>query len=193
MIKSIPDFKAVLSRCQISVRHSLSLGTALVAILLSMPALATQLADGRMVFDHAPRLVRTASTLHALYTPTIYQFTLTIPENAGASLKAVTITQTTKLELAKFNMARTTAFLGDSFAGGLAVPLASIGGAMPADSSAVTITFDQPIAPGKTVTISLEGKPNLLVKGAHLFGITAYPEGENSPGVFLGYGRVQVY
>ncbi len=164
-----------------------------VPIVLVSPARTVELPDGRSAFDHAPLLVRTATSFHEADTPSIYQFTLKVPENAGASLKAVRIVQDPEANTVHFDMGRIQAFRGDSFAGGPAVSLANIGGEQPANSNEVTVVFDQPIPPGETVTVSLHTNRNPRAGGIYLFGVTAFPTGENSPGLFLGYGRVNLY
>jgi hypothetical protein len=87
---------------------------------------------------------------------------------------------------------QSSAFIGNSFAGGPAVSLASIGGEQPSDSNEVTLVFDPPISPGKTVTVALKAARNPLPGGIYLFGVTAFPPGENSSGLFLGYGRLHL-
>ena len=171
---------------------ALTVGLAL-PITLAVPARTTQLTDGRTAFDHAPRLVRTASSFHEADAPSTYQFTLMVPANAGASLQAVRIVQDPNPTLVNFDMGRTHAFRGNSFAGGPAVSLANVGGEKPTDSNEVMVVFDPPIAPGETVTVSLETDRNPRAAGAYHFGVTAFPTGENSPGLFLGYGRVELF
>jgi hypothetical protein len=172
---------------------ALTLGVLIPGVLLAFPVIATQLSDGRTVFDRAPRLVRAANDVQATDTAATYQFTLYVPEDAGASLQAVRIMQVRNPATVNFEVSRSRAFLGDSFAGGPIVPLANVGGNLPENREEVTIVFNQPIAPGQTVTVSLETSRNPSRGGTYLFGITALPVGENSPGLFLGHGRVQLY
>jgi hypothetical protein len=171
---------------------ALSVGLVL-PIALANPARTAQLTDGRSAFDHAPHLVRAASSFHQADAPSTYQFTLTVPVNAGASLQAVRIVQEPNAGIVMFDMSRVHAFRGDSFAGGTAVSLANIGGEKPADANEVMVVFDPPIPPGETVTVSLETDRNPRAAGAYLFGVTAFPTGEHSPGLFLGYGRVDLF
>ncbi len=58
---------------------------------------------------------------------------------------------------------------------------------------AIRIAFDPPIAPGQTVTVSLQADRNPLQGGVYLFGVTAFPMGESNSGLFLGYGRVNIF
>jgi hypothetical protein len=68
-----------------------------------------------------------------------------------------------------------------------------IGGEKPANANQVTIAFDPPIAPGQTVTVSLQAHRNPQQGGVYLFGVTAFPMGERNSGLFLGCGRVNIF
>jgi hypothetical protein len=173
---------------------ALAMGMVIPGSILALSANAEQFPGGQSFFDHAPRLVRTAASFHSVNTPSTYQFTVKVPEDAGANLQALKIAQDQETYNVSFDPNQSTAFLGNSFAGGPKVPLASIGGEMPAGSDAVTVVFDPPIAPGQTVTVSLQANRNPQDGGVYLFGVTAFPEGEsNRGGLFLGYGQVNVY
>lgn len=173
--------------------HAIALCVALPGFSLALPANAEQLNQGSTFFNRAPRLVRTAASSLATLTPATYQFTLEVPANAGAPLQAVKIIPEQNFRTAALDNAQVTAFLGNSFSGGPQLPLASIGGETPSDANEVTVVFNPPIAPGQTVTVSVPAERNPDDAGVYLFGVTAYPEGNNSPGLFLGYGRVDIY
>lgn len=85
------------------------------------------------------------------------------------------------------------AFLGDRFAAGSKIRLASVDGEQAANPSEVTIVFDQPVQPGSKVTVALAAQQNPGGGGIYEFGVTAYPAGENGLGQFLGYGRINFY
>jgi hypothetical protein len=144
-------------------------------------------------FSHPPQLIRAAATQTGVYSPSTYEFTLTIPQNAGQPLKAVTIAQVENLETVKFDVSDSKAFLGERLTASSKVPLASIGGSQPTKAGEVTIVFDQPVQPGSTVTVTLAAEQNPSGSNVYLFGVTAYPVGENSLGQFLGYGRIDFY
>ena len=148
-----------------------------------------QTAYERTAFDKAPRLIRSAASSNTANAPASYHFTVTVPENAGESLEAVKIVQQPGVQNIEFNMNRSQAFIGDSFSGGPNVSLASTGG-LPTTEGEATVVFDPPIPPGSTVTVSLRAKENPRFGGVYLFAVTAYPEGNNSDGQFLGYGRL---
>ncbi len=129
----------------------------------------------------------TTSAIPATYVGgATYEFTITVPQDAGASLQAVTIRQEPGLGTVAFNPNESRAIA----ANGANIPLASIGGASETDT---TIAFEQPIQPGETVTVTLKADRTPTLEGVYLYGITAYPVGDQSNGLFLGYGRVQIY
>lgn len=178
-------FKArarLVSLCVISV---VTLG------LMPFTARAGQV-GGRGYFDHSPRLIRSATSNITAHTPATYEFTITVPQDAGAALQTVKVVQEQNLDHIHFDTTNSSAFLGDSFAGGRAIPLAAIGGEMPKDASEAIVTFNPPIHPGQTVTVALDATANPWLGGVYLFGVTAYPEGDQSSGLFLGFGRIQL-
>jgi len=77
-----------------------------------------------------------------------------------------------------------------AIANGAIVPISAIGGAT---DDSLTIAFEQPIQPGSAVTISLLVDRNPGLGGIYLFGVTAYPVGDSTNGLFLGYGRVTLF
>lgn len=152
-----------------------------------------KLSNGQTYFSAAPRLIRSATSQKTAYTPSTYEFTLSVPVDAGQPLKAITIAQAENVETIQFDVPNSKAFAGDHYAAGPVIPLASIGGSQPVNSKAVTIVFDQPVQPGSTVTVALEAKANPSFSGIYEFGVTAFPEGENGTGLFLGFGRLSFY
>ncbi|MBW4445225.1 MAG: DUF2808 domain-containing protein [Plectolyngbya sp. WJT66-NPBG17] len=148
---------------------------------------------GQTFFSHPPQLIRSASSQLGGYIPSTYEFTLTVPKDAGQALKAVSIAQDKSPELVKFDISSSRAFFGQRFAGGPEIRLASIGGEQPSKPGEATIVFDQPVQPGSTVTVALAVQRNPIWSGIYLFGVTVYPAGENGLSQFLGYGRISLY
>lgn len=148
---------------------------------------------GQTFFSHPPHLDRAAAFPNTGYVASTYEFTLTIPEDAGQPLKAVTIVQATNVETVEFDVIHSRAFIGKGRAMGSEIQLASIGGDQPSNPGEATIVFGQPVQPGTTITIALAARRNPIWNGVYLFGVTAYPDGENSLGQFLGYGRLSFY
>lgn len=179
-----------------SKKNLLVAGSLALAILLPSSfssANAFDLGDGRKVFSRSPILTRSATSFSGANTPATYQFTIKVPEDADEALKAVTISPKARAKNINFDVSDSQAFIGDSFAGGTELSLANIGGSQMNDSNEVTVVFDEPIEPGNTVTVSLEAQRNPSQGGVYLFSVTAFPEGENSPGLYLGSGRINVY
>lgn len=144
-------------------------------------------------FSHPPRLVRATSSQLAASTPSTYEFTLNVPADAGRPLKAVTIAQATNVETVQFDVSQSSAFVGERYAAGAAIPLASVGGEQPTNAGEVTLVFEQPVQPGTTVTVAIPVTTNPSWGGVYEFGVTAYPVGEGNRGQFLGYGRINLY
>ena len=164
-----------------------TLGILLPTTFLS--ANAIDLGDGRTSFEKSPRLIRTAASRSSVNSPSTYQFTIEVPKDAGEALNAITISPKGNADKINFDVSSSEAFVGDSFAGGTNLSLANIGGSQIDDSNEVTVVFDRPVQPGNTITVSLKTNKNPRVPGVYLFGVTAFPEGENSPGLYLGSGR----
>jgi hypothetical protein len=70
--------------------------------------------------------------------------------------------------------------------------LASVGGDDLVPGEAI-VQFDPPVAPGTTVRVSIPAIANPQSGGTYLFGVTAFPAGENSSGQFLGYSQIRFY
>lgn len=170
----------------------LTLGILLPVSLLTAPSQAVELGEGERAFEKGPRLIRTAATSNSSNSSTAkYQFTIKVPEDAGEALKAVRIQQK-GFDSVEFKHAKSSAFKGDSLAGGSNLSLAAIGG-NDFESGEATIVFDPPVEPGNTVTVSLKPKRNPFSGGVYQFGVTAFPTGENSRGLYLGSGRIRIY
>ncbi|MGG6263043.1 DUF2808 domain-containing protein [Leptolyngbya sp. AN03gr2] len=163
-----------------------------MAQTLDNPMSQAPMNNGRAYFSHPPRLVRAYTSQPQAYVPSTYEFTLTVPANAGQPLKAVRIAQEQNLRTVKFDVGRSKAFAGGRFAAGAEIPLASVGGGKSTPGEA-TIVFDQPVQPGSTVTVALEAKANPDFGGIYEFGVTVFPAGEDSLGQFLGFGRLSFY
>lgn len=171
-----------------------SMGAAtLAASMLSFVAIpAIAVPEGQSTFISSPRLIRAATSHTGAGSSSTYQFTLSVPKDAGAPIKAVKVVQQSGSENIIFDVSESHAFHGDSFAGGTEVAITSIGGEKPSKPSEVVIEFDRPVTPGSTVTVALKVKRNPTLVGVYSLGVTAYPPGENSQGLFLGDRDLQI-
>jgi Protein of unknown function (DUF2808) len=84
---------------------------------------------------------------------------------------------------------RRPAFPTEPFGNGDGVPPAG----SDRKTQTVSLIFDPPISPGRTITIGLKPWQNPTVEGVYLFGVTAFPAGEKAHSQFLGFGRLQFY
>ncbi len=184
MVYKVTDFKL---RFIASRLGAIALGVLVPSSLVVTSANAGQL-GGQSYFDHAPRLTGTAASFAEAYTPSNYEFTVRVPEDAGASLQAIKLVQEKNIETLPLNVGQSYASLGD---GGAAVSLAAIGGeTIPGEA---TFVFNPPIVPGQTVTVSLKVERNPALGGVYQYGVTAYPSGNSNSGLFLGIGRFNLY
>ena len=175
-------------------RFALSIGTVFLAAggVIAAPAQAVQLSDGTVFFTAPPRFVGASSTDNSVYAWSVtYYFTLNHLENAGEPLQRITIVQDEGTDTVRFSPREIEAFEGTRNRLGPKLSL----GEVTADhkSRTVTVNFNPPLPPGKTVTIALSPDRNPLSGGVYLFGVTAFPPGEKTHGQFLGFGRLHFY
>ena len=176
-------------------RHRSRLTTALMLSvgmvgLVGSLAQAVQLADGKTYFVQPPRFEgATATQKTAYFWGSTYYFTLTVPENAGESLQKVMITPDVAPDRARFDVTQTEAVVKtrDREA---RIALKDV--TQDPKTHAIIVTFDQAVAPGGVVRIGLYATRNPDIGGVYLYGVTAYPTGEQPYGQFLGYGRIQI-
>ncbi len=169
---------------------TLMLGMGLSTSLSGLPASALRIGGDQTVFEKAPRLIKAGASQTAAGASSSYQFTIEVPQDAGEALQAVKITQKPNLEQIDFERNLTRAYLGDLFADAPSLSVTSIGGREPTDSNEVLVVFERPVQPGNKVTVSLKATKNPQFGGVYLFGITAFPVGEKSPGLYLGSARL---
>ena len=164
-----------------------ALGT-IVPFSLSTPAV--QLADGTVWFVRPPRLLNAWNSRNEIRAwSATYYFTLELPENAGESLKQVTIVQKPSPDRIEFDLADSQVFMGER--PNLGAPLAITATTDNPDS--ITLTLREPVAPGQKVTIALKPLENPDSPGTYLFGVTAFPDGQQAQGSFMGFGRLHFY
>jgi len=188
------------------MRPRVLLGAAIASITLIESCLlsqsrAIQLRDGTVYFAQPPRLVDTATTYNETYVwGATYYFTISLPENAGEGLQRLTINQHEGVDNIRFDLNDSFAFEGKRSSRGQRIGLKDVVGDVSGQTVSrlsktrtVTLTFDPPVSPGKTITIALKPWQNPRISGVYLFGVTAFPTGEKSHGQFLGYGRLHFY
>ncbi|MDX2216508.1 MAG: DUF2808 domain-containing protein [Oculatellaceae cyanobacterium bins.114] len=100
-------------------------------------------------------------------------------------LQAIRITQRNEQEAIVFRSDETRIFAGNPTT---EIPQANIGGTE--NTNDLLVVLHHPVQPGQTVTLHLKPEQNPAQEGIYLLGVTVYPSGENSPGLFLGYSRL---
>jgi len=159
---------------------------------MAQSAQAVHLADGTVYFNSPPELLTVTTTFKEVNVwGATYYFTFNVPENAGEPLQRVTITQKEGTEDIQFDLKDSRAFIGTARDKGRQLTLGSV--TRERKTSTISVTFDPPVLPGKTVTVGLRPERNPRFSGVYLFGITAFPAGEKAHGQFLGFGRLQFY
>lgn len=179
------------------MRISAILGTTL-AVFASIsgasrsPAGAIRFADGRVSFEKAPDLVSATTTFKDVNVwGATYFFTISLPPNAGEPLQQVIINQIEGSEDIRFDLDETYAVEGTGWHDGNKLPLGKV--TRDKEKHAISVTFNPPVPPGKTLTIALRPVRNPFFDGVYLFGVTAFPSGEKPYGIYLGVGRLHFY
>ncbi|MGA7937155.1 MAG: DUF2808 domain-containing protein [Kovacikia sp.] len=162
-----------------------------VSLLGNFSAQAVKLSDGSIAFAQPPRLVGATATQKTAYAwGSTYYFTLNLLADAGEPLQKVIISPEPNVDYARFDLRDTVAFEGDRDRSEARLPIQAA--TIDPKTKAITITFDPPINPGKTLTVALYANRNPSTGGVYLYGVTAFPAGEKSYGQFLGYGRIHI-
>ena len=151
---------------------------------------AVQLADGTVAFAKPPQLLDAITTFRAVRARgSKYYFTLSLPETADEPLQKITVNLRQGADKIDYRLDKTIAAVGK--ARNRTEEIAVESTTYDVETETVTITFARPIAPGTTFTVGLRPKQNPDFGGTYLFGITAFPAGEKSRGIYLGAARLQ--
>ncbi|MBW4468950.1 MAG: DUF2808 domain-containing protein [Stenomitos rutilans HA7619-LM2] len=176
-------------RSRLAAVIALSLGA---VGFVGVSAQAVKLANGTTAFVQPPRLDGAIATQKtARFLGSTYYFTLTLPATAGEPLQKVVISPQEAPDRVYFDVNQTEAFEGTAEREGTKIPLQTV--TQDAKTQAITVMFDPAVAAGKTLTIGLRADRNPDIGGTYLYGVTAFPPGEQAYGQFLGYGRIQIY
>lgn len=192
MSQIFTNFKLLLTKTNLVVGSAL-----LLTIFLPQSntlTMAGELSNGQTAFEGSLRLINTyANFTKRGNSLAKYYFTLEISEDAGEPLKAIKIEQRKYFaDIVEFKTEESSAFIGDRFARGEKLSLAAVETNAELGEGEVTVIFGQPVSPGNTVTVVVKPKRNPRTGGVYLFGLTAYPEGEDSLGKYLGSGRLHI-
>lgn len=170
----------------------LTLVTIAIGGVATQATQAVQLRDGTVYFTQPPELVTATNTLKGVNEwGATYYFTLNLPQNAGEPLQRVIINQHEGTSDIRFDLEDSRAFEGTRDRQGTRLTLGEV--TRNKETKTVSLTFNPPVPPGKTITIGLGPVKNPMFSGIYLFGVTAFPQGEKSHGQFLGFGRLHFY
>lgn len=170
----------------------LTLVTIAVGGVATQATQAVQLRDGTVYFTQPPELVTATNTFKGVNEwGATYYFTLDLPQNAGEPLQKVTINQHEGTSDIRFDLEDSRAFEGTRDRQGTRLTLGEV--TRDKETQTVSLTFNPPVPPGKTITIGLRPVKNPMFSGVYLFGVTAFPQGQKSHGQFLGFGRLHFY
>jgi Protein of unknown function (DUF2808) len=153
---------------------------------------AGQFPKGGTFFEKSPTLVNFSATFQSVRVwGAKYYLTINLPPDLGEPLEKVTIQQQPNIQTIAFLVEQTFAFLGTRNRQGEKLTLQST--TFDPKTNTITVIFDPPVPPGTNVTIGLKPVRNPDYGGIYQFGITAYPPGEISLGLYLGVGRLGIY
>ncbi len=143
-----------------------------------------------IAFVGIPRLIESTTTQKQAKTPSTYYFTINIPENAGISLQKIQFTQTNGSDFLGKDIYKISGFEETRKNRGSEVPVSLVENNR--DTRTIIVSLDQPISPGKTITIALHTHRN-PIDGVYQLRVTGFPNGENVREASLGIARFHIY
>ena len=142
-------------------------------------------------FQQSPRFLDVAATDDTVgVTGSAYYFTIALPPEAGGSLQKIVIQQREGQNSIRYKE-DVRAFLGTAQQPSEDLTLRSL--AIDPTENTITIEFDSPIPPGETFTVKLRPVRNPQYDGVYAFGVTAFPAGDPSRGLYLGSKRLDFH
>ncbi len=175
------------------IKQLFTISTILLTTFIPVSALALKTNHGQTIFKVSPKILDISTTSTKVRSPIVkYHLILEIPANAGEPLQAIKIKQRKNSpDDIIFDQNQTRAFLGNSHQQELTLsPTAMKEKEM--SPGEITVIFAQPLPPGNLVTIELKPKNNPRFSGTYQLGVTAYPQGENPQGLYLGSRRINI-
>lgn len=142
-------------------------------------------------FVGIPRLIDSTTTQKYVSTPSTYYFTIQVPEDAGNSLKTIQFTQTSGSDFLGKGIHKTSGFEETRENRGSDLSLSLVENNE--DNRTMIVSLDQPVPPGKTITIALRTRRNPSGSGVYQLRVTGFPEGENAREASLGLARFNIY
>ncbi len=160
--------------------------------LFLVSANAVTAPNGTVSFEKSPRLITAHSTFTGVRVRgAIYYFDIELPEDVGEPLQQIVISQRQGQEDIKFRLDKTVAYVGTHRKKKARLNIAAV--TQDTTNQAIKIVFDVPISPGTNFTVGIKPKRNPFWSGVYLFGVTAFPAGDKTNGLYLGVGRFHFY
>lgn len=164
----------------------------LVNKLIVVSANAVTAPNGIVSFNKSPRLIDAYTTYSGIrIRGATYYFDFELPEDAGEPLQQIVISQRQGQDEVKFKLDKTVAYVGTHRNKQQQLNIAST--IQNQNTKEIEIILDSPIPPGTTFTVGIKPRKNPIYDGVYLFGVTAFPAGEQSNGLYLGAGRLHFY
>jgi hypothetical protein len=154
---------------------------------------AIQYSDGTTGFSYPLRLsqARTTRNIVGERHPTYY-ISFDFPAAAEESLHSVVISLDEGRRDSTFSYRLdATQALAHTPDGDEVLPLGNI--LQDPTTKALTLQFDPPVPAGNPITLALKPNRNPRFEGVYLFGVQAFPTGQNPEPTFVGYARLSFY
>ncbi len=158
------------------------------------PAISQELPTA---FEAGLRLTRAEATYDSVNAyPSVYQFTVQVPEAAKQPLSRVTIISPDTFGGFGMNLPskeNISAFISENpDAKNHQYPQRMVPTQTSVDGRNIIIDFPEPIAPQQAVTIQFPYMRNPAKAGTYLFEVNASPPGSNPVSQFIGFGRLAI-
>ena len=146
----------------------------------------------KVAFRKAPRLLDIYTTFNTVrFRGATYYFDIVISEEGEVPLQKVEIELRRGQDEIKYRLEKTVAYLGTHRRKGDQLTLASV--SQDEETRVITVEFADALPPGTTFTVGLKPRRNPYFSGVYVFGVTAFPQGENPYGLYLGSRSLSFY
>jgi len=159
-----------------------------VAQVIDAPALPALPRGPKVTFDRPPQLISTSTTNRdARSLGATYFFTIDIPQTAAQPLQKVEFILKQGVQYPRFKATSVKTFEGTKRSKGEALPINIV--VSDPSNRTLTVTFEQPVAPGRKITMAVRPVRNPSV-GTYMFEVRGTPAGSTAESQYLGIGRL---
>ncbi|WP_299411258.1 DUF2808 domain-containing protein [Acaryochloris sp. IP29b_bin.148] len=159
-----------------------------VAQVIDAPALPALPQGPKPRFNQPPQLISTSTTNRdARSLGATYFFTIDIPPGATQPLQKVEFILKQGVQYPRFKATSVKAFEGTKRKKGEALPINIV--VSDPSNRTLTVTFDQPVAPGRQITMAVRPVRNPSI-GTYMFEVRGTPAGSTAESQYLGVGRL---